>query len=333
MDQTLKYLLAVLTGFAVTALLSKPVIAFAKRAKANQTILFYVDKHEGKKGTPTMGGIMFLAGICVPVIAFGREKLGIVALCVTLGYGIIGFLDDFIKIKLKRNLGLRAYQKIIGQLGIAAIVSAFCYTNGAIGSAVRIPFTQIYVDFGAAYVPFCAFVFIAMTNAVNLTDGLDGLVAGSGSVYFAAFGIMIAFAVSAAADGGKTLLAAEYSSLAVFSFAFLGALTAFSWCNSNPASVFMGDTGSLAVGGAAACVAVFSQNALFAPIVGIMFVVSCISVILQVLHFKRTKKRLFLMAPFHHHLEYKGIKESKIVSYYTVITLVAATVALIAYVI
>lgn len=331
MDLTLKLLLSALIGFVATALLSRPVIAFAKRAKASQTILFYVDKHEGKKGTPTMGGVMFLAGICIPVIALGREKLGIVALCVTLGYGLIGFLDDFIKVKLKRNLGLKAYQKIIGQLGIAAIVSAFCYTNDAIGSAVRIPFTDIYADLKWAYIPFCAFVFIAMSNAVNLTDGLDGLVAGSGSVYFAAFGIMIAFAAASAADGGRTLLAEEYSSLGVFSFAFFGALIAFLWCNSNPASIFMGDTGSLAVGGAAACVAVFSQNALFAPIIGIMFVVSCISVILQVLHFKRTKKRLFLMAPFHHHLEYKGIKESKIVSYYTVITLVAAIVALIAY--
>ena len=331
MDFALKFLLAALLGFVVTALLSRPVIAFAKKAKASQTILFYVDKHEGKKGTPTMGGIMFLAGICVPVIAFGREKLGIVALCVTLGYGLIGFLDDFIKIRFKRNLGLKAYQKIIGQLGIAAIVAAFCYTSESVGTLVRIPFTNVYADFKWAYIPFCAFVFIAMSNAVNLTDGLDGLVAGSGSVYFAAFGIMIAFAAAYAADGGKTLLSEDYASLAVFSFGFFGALVAFLWCNSNPASIFMGDTGSLAVGGAAACVAVFSQNALFAPIIGIMYVVSCISVILQVLHFKRTKKRLFLMAPFHHHLEYKGIKESKIVSYYTVITLVAAIIALIAF--
>ncbi len=331
MDVTLRFLLAALTGFAATALLSRPVIAFAKRAKASQTILFYVDKHEGKKGTPTMGGIMFLAGVSVAVLAFGREKLGVVALCVTLGYGLIGFLDDFIKIKLKRNLGLKAYQKIIGQLGIAAIVAAFCYTNRYVGSEVRIPFTQISVDMGPAYVVFCAFVFIAMTNAVNLTDGLDGLVASTGSIYFATFGIMIAFAAVYAADGGKTLLAEEYASLGVFSFAFFGALIAFLWCNSNPASVFMGDTGSLAVGGAVACVAVFSKNALFAPVCGIMFVVSCISVILQVLHFKRTKKRLFLMAPYHHHLEYKGIKESKIVSYYSVITLVASIVALIAY--
>lgn len=331
MDLTLRLLLSVLVGFAVTALLSRPVIAFAKRAKASQTILFYVDKHEGKKGTPTMGGIAFLAGVTAAVLVFGRRKLAIVALCVTLGYGLIGFLDDFIKIRLKRNLGLRAYQKIIGQLGIAAIVTAFCYTSGAIGSAVRVPFTDLYVDFGWAYIPFCAFVFIAMTNAVNLTDGLDGLVAGSGSIYFAAFGVMIAIAAVAAADDGMTVLSEEYSAMGVFAFAYFGALMAFFWFNSNPASVFMGDTGSLATGGAAACVAVFSQNALFAPIVGIMFVVSCISVILQVLHFKRTGKRIFLMAPFHHHLEYKGIKESKIVSCYAVITLVAATVALIAY--
>lgn len=331
MDLTLRLLLSVLVGFAVTALLSRPVIAFAKRAKASQTILFYVDKHEGKKGTPTMGGIAFLAGVTAAVLVLGRHKLAIVALCVTLGYGLIGFLDDFIKVKFKRNLGLRAYQKIIGQLGIAAIATTFCYTSGAIGTAVRVPFTEIYLDFGWAYIPFCAFVFIAMTNAVNLTDGLDGLVAGSGSVYFAAFGIMIAMAAAVAADDGMTVLAEEYSAMGVFAFAYFGALMAFLWFNSNPASVFMGDTGSLATGGAAACVAVFSQNALFAPIVGIMFVVSCISVILQVLHFKRTGKRIFLMAPFHHHLEYKGIKESKIVSCYAVITLVAATVALIAY--
>ena len=333
MDLTLRLLLSALTAFIVTALMSRPVIAFAKRAKASQTILFYVDKHEGKKGTPTMGGIMFLIGVSVAVLIFGRKKLGTVSLCVTLGYALIGFLDDFIKVKFKRNLGLKAYQKVVGQLGIAAIVSAFCYTSGAVGIVVRIPFTDIYADFGWAYIPFCAFVFIALSNAVNLTDGLDGLVAASGSVYFAAFGVMIAFSAVALADGGRTFLAEEYMSLAVFAFSFFGALVAFFWCNSNPASVFMGDTGSLAVGGAAACVAVFSQNALFAPIVGIMFVVSCISVIVQVLHFKRTKKRVFLMAPFHHHLEYKGIKESKIVCYYAVITLVAALVALIAYIV
>ena len=203
MDITLRVLLSALTAFAVTALVSRPVIAFAKRAKASQTILFYVDKHEGKKGTPTMGGIMFLIGVSVAVLVFGRQKLGIVSLCVTLGYALIGFLDDFIKVKLKRNLGLKAYQKIVGQLGIAAIVSAFCYTSGAVGSLVRIPFTHIYADFGWAYIPFCAFVFIAMSNAVNLTDGLDGLVAASGSVYFAAFGVMIAFAAVALADGGR----------------------------------------------------------------------------------------------------------------------------------
>ncbi len=331
MDLTLKILFSALVAFCVTALLARPVIAFARRAKASQTILSYVDVHEGKKGTPTMGGIAFLAGVTVSTLIFGRQKLGIVALCVTLGYALIGFLDDFIKVRLKRNLGLKAYQKIFGQLGIAAVVSAFCYTSGAVGSAVRIPFTDMAVDFGWAYIPFCAFVFIAMSNAVNLTDGLDGLVAGSGSVYFAAFGIMTAVTAVGAADGGRTWLAAEYSSVAVFAFAFFGALIAFLWFNSNPASVFMGDTGSLAVGGAAACVAVFCRNALFAPIVGIMYVVSCISVILQVLYFKRTGKRIFLMAPYHHHLEYKGMKESKIVSRYTVITLVAALVAIVAY--
>lgn len=318
-------------GFAATFALAFPTLYYARKLKAGQTVLQYVDKHEGKSGTPTMGGISFLLGVTVAVLAFGREKLGIVALCVALGYGLVGFLDDFIKIKFKRNLGLKAYQKVIGQLGITIIVTVFLYLYSGAGSVLNIPFAGKQVDIGIWIIPLCMTVFIALTNSVNLTDGLDGLVAQTSSVYFTVFGIIIAFMTYDALDYGRTLYVKQIGSLGVFAFAFAGAMLAFCWFNTSPAKIFMGDTGSLAAGGAAACVAVFSKNTLFIPIVGIMYVVSCISVILQVLHYKRTKKRIFLMAPYHHHLEYKGIKECKIVSYYTIVTVVAGIVTLIAF--
>ena len=322
MNDEILYLAAALVSFALCAVFSAALLPLLRRLKAGQTVLFYVDKHEGKSGTPTMGGIAFLLAASISVIAFSPSKVGKIAAAATLGYGLLGFLDDFIKVVMKRNLGLKAYQKIIGQLGISAILTAYGVLELDSGTVLRIPFTGIEADIGLWYIPLAMFVYVAAVNAVNLTDGLDGLAAGTGSVYFAVFGVICATAFSV---GGE----ADDASLAAFSFALVGALAAFLWLNSNPAKVFMGDTGSLALGGAAASVAVFSGNALLLPLVGIMYVVSCISVIVQVLWFKRTGKRVFLMAPYHHHLEYKGIKENKIVAYYVIITAAAGALALL----
>ncbi len=308
------------------------VVKLMTRLKVRQTILKYVDKHEGKLGTPTMGGIAFLVAMSVVCILFcmSEHKIGIIAVCTTLAYGMVGFLDDFIKVWHKENQGLKAYQKIIGQVGIAVIVSVFCYKE--IGSSIVLPFFNQTVDLKWGYIPFSMLVFIAMTNAVNLTDGLDGLAGSTAAVVFVFWLVAMWTTMQEWQNFGDVVEQKYYLSLCYFSAAMLGGVIGFVWQNAYPAKIFMGDTGSLALGGAMACLGLFSKNPLILAMVGIMYVVSCISVIVQVVYFKITGKRVFLMAPLHHHLEYKGLKESKIVAYYTIITAMACIIAVISYV-
>lgn len=321
MNQESVYIVAALVSFALAAMLGAAMLPVLRKFKAGQTILGYVDKHVQKSGTPTMGGVSFVLAAATVTFVFAKSHVAKIAAAIMLGYGLLGFLDDFIKIALKRNLGLKAYQKIIGQAGIAAIATAYGATMTG-GTVLTIPFSGQSVDIGMWYVPLSLLAYVATANAVNLTDGLDGLAAGTGSIYFAVFGVVCSMTGAASSSDGD-------SSLALFSFAISGALVAFLWFNSNPAKMFMGDTGSLALGGAAAAVGMLSGNALLIPLAGIMYVVSCISVIVQVIAFKTTGKRVFAMAPFHHHLEYKGVKECKIVAYYLIVTAVAGAVVLL----
>lgn len=331
MSVELKLILAVITACVAGVLLSPLVIRVMKALKAGQPILEYVDKHEGKSGTPTMGGLIFLVPMAVVTLIFdiGGERSGIVAMAVTLSYGGVGLLDDFLKVKLHRNMGLKAYQKIIGQVGIAVIATVYCYRNFFIGTQVAIPFTDITVDLQWWYIPLCLIVYLATTNAVNLTDGLDGLVAKSSSVNFL-FLLLILYVLYYEANlMGQTFYAKHLESLSYFTAAMLGGMLAFLWQNNYPAKIFMGDTGSLAAGGALACVALFSSQPFILLFVGIMYIVSCISVIMQVISFKVRKKRIFLIAPYHHHLEYKGVHENRITGFYALITFLMSGVALI----
>lgn len=309
-------IVAALTAFALSALLSAAALPVLKKLKAAQTVLGYVEKHAKKSGTPTMGGIAFVLATAIVVFVFCDSHVAKVAAGAMLGFGLIGFLDDAIKVFFRRNLGLKAYQKIVGQAGVTAIMVAYGYRQG--GTVAHIPFAGMDVDLGVWYIPLAALAYLGTVNCVNLTDGLDGLAAGTGTVYFAVLGIVCT--MTAIAGDGQ---------LAMMSFALAGALTAFLWFNSNPARMFMGDTGSLALGGAAASVSILSHNIFLIPLVGIMYVVSGISVIVQVVSFKLTGKRVFAMAPFHHHLEYRGVKESKIVAEYTIVTAVAGALGLL----
>ena len=309
-------IVAALTAFALSALLSAAALPVLKKLKAAQTVLGYVEKHAKKSGTPTMGGIAFVLATAIVVFVFCDSHVAKVAAGAMLGFGLIGFLDDAIKVLFRRNLGLKAYQKIVGQAGVTAIMVAYGYRQG--GTIAHIPFAGMDVDLGVWYIPLAALAYLGTVNCVNLTDGLDGLAAGTGTVYFAVLGIVCTM-TSTAGDG----------QLATMAFALAGAMTAFLWFNSNPAQMFMGDTGSLALGGAAASVSILSHNIFLIPLVGIMYVVSGISVIVQVVSFKLTGKRVFAMAPFHHHLEYRGVKESKIVAEYTIVTAVAGALGLL----
>jgi phospho-N-acetylmuramoyl-pentapeptide-transferase len=263
--------------------------------------------HLKKTGTPTMGGIVILVGILITSLVYLEPNPEIIPiLFVTVGFGIIGFLDDFIKIVMKRSLGLRAYQKMFGQLIISLIYSYYMINFTDIGTKIMIPFTNgSFLDLGILYTPFVIFVILGTVNGVNLTDGLDGL-ASSVTLLVATFFTVVSIGLG--------------TGVYPVTCAAVGSLMGFLLFNSHPAQVFMGDTGSLALGGFVAATALTLRMPLFILTVGLIYVIECVSVMLQVSYYKLTKKRIFKMAPIHHHYELNGWKETKIVAVFAIIT-------------
>lgn len=305
MTQLTKLLFAALTSFVVSLLVGPATIKLLRRLKFGQSIRNDGPQtHLKKAGTPTMGGVMILFSLIVSLIAvqaFSREVLWVLFL--TVGFGTIGFIDDLIIIIFKRSLGLKARQKIFAQLVIAGIAITVLI-NSDISISQLIPFTDYQLSFPEAgwgnplFFLFALFVLLGGTNAVNLTDGLDGLAAGT-------------MAIASLSMAGLMLLQNQ-TDLAVFALALAGACFGFTWFNGPPAQVFMGDTGSLALGGALGGMALFGQLTLFLPIVGGVFVAETLSVIIQVISFKTTGKRVFKMSPLHHHFELGGMMEPQI---------------------
>lgn len=281
-----------------------------------------------------MGGLMILAGILAGTLTFSMSGTEFVlpALLSTLAFGIVGFLDDFIKIRRKRSLGLRAYQKIIGQVGISFVVALYAFNNPEIGSVVYLPFLGVEWDMGIFYIPFVMFVMIAIVNSVNLTDGLDGLASGVTLIYSMAMALIFTLMATAAAELGRQYYGVNLNGMAVFAAAVAGACMGFLRFNTYPAQVFMGDTGALALGGAVGMMAICSKAVFLLPVMGACFVASSVSVILQVGSYKLRKKRVFKMAPLHHHFELKDIPETKIVVMYMIVTVVLCLLCLLAYV-
>lgn len=321
------YMLAFIVAFVVTALLAPLMIHFLRKEKIKQTILSYIDNHVGKQGTPTMGGLIFIAAISIVTLAFtgAKSALANILIIVFFAYGIVGFLDDFIKFRFKRNLGLRAYQKIVFQLLIAVIISVYVYKSPFIGSEIYLPFVNKSINIGVWIIPLTAVVFLAASNSVNLIDGLDGLAASNVMAYVLSFIFLIFSFITSRGVEGDTLLFLEYKSLLIVCCVTVGSMLAFLLFNGYPAKIFMGDTGSLALGSLVASIAIFTKATLFIPLLGIMFVVTAVSVIVQVAYYKLTKKRVFLMAPLHHHFERKGYHEVKIVAWYFILSLVVGT--------
>lgn len=320
--------IAFLVAVGLSILLGLISIPLLKKLKAGQTVLKYVSEHKSKNGTPTMGGLFFITASAVAFLIVDglNSKLSIVVLCIGLSFMLVGFLDDFIKIKFHQNEGLTAIQKILFQTSIALIAGVYAYVNGL--TEFYIPFINLSVDFGAFTIILIAVTFIAMTNCVNLTDGLDGLAGGTSAVYL----IFISFLVFIQNYGvGTVNFESDYYGLIILSTCLLGGIFGFLLFNVNRAKVFMGDTGSLSLGGFLAGISVFSSNSLVVPILGIAFVISGVSVILQVVYFKRTKKRIFLMAPFHHHLQHKGYTETQICYLYSLITCIMGALVIIFY--
>ena len=304
---------AALAAFFLSLVLCLLITPLLRRLKAGQYILGYVKEHKDKSGTPTMGGLAFVcAAVVVSLIFCGVNNSAVnLTLVITAGFCLIGFIDDFLKIYRKDNLGLKPYQKIVFQCAIAAIAAVYCYLNDL--TSINIPFSSLSLEVSWGIIPIVIFIFLATVNCVNLTDGLDGLAGGTSLAYLFCMGALIAAA-------GTGWFAVPFS--------MCGALAAFLIFNTNRASVFMGDTGSLALGSFISCVSVFSRNALYIPIIGIMFVVSGISVIVQVIYYKRTRRRIFLMAPIHHHFQMKGFAESKIAYAYFAVTCVAGLICI-----
>jgi len=324
-------LLSFLTAFLLTVVLMPLVIKLCKKLKARQTILHYVDNHQSKSGTPTMGGIGFIIAIAIATVlaTLGEDNsLAIVAVLATVAFAVVGFLDDFIKIFFKQNKGLAAWQKIVFQSAIALVVSLFAFYNEVIAGEILIPFALTRTSLGWAAIPLFFILFLAFTNAVNLTDGLDGLASKVTLVYML-FNAGLIF-VYALVLGDPHPHHGEYISLLVFCGAVIGGILGFLCFNGFPAKIFMGDTGALALGGAVGALAVVSGLSLYSPMIGIMYVLTCLSVIMQVLYFKATKgKRIFLMSPLHHHFERKGLHENRIVTLYTAVTAAVGSLCLL----
>ena len=304
---------AIIISFVVGVILCPVMIPMLHRLKFGQNVRDDgPQSHLLKQGTPTMGGIAFLIAFAVAATFFMKGNLdGTVIVLVTVCYGIIGFLDDYIKVVKKRSLGLRAMQKILLQLIVTGLFCWYMFKSG-IGTEVYIPFGNgLTIDFGILFIPFLFIAVLGTVNGVNLTDGLDGL-AGGVTLIVAAFFAIIAWVAG--------------STIAPVCGAIIGGLLAFLIFNSYPAKVFMGDTGSLALGGFVAATAFILKMPIFILIVGFIYLLESISTILQVGYFKLTKrkygagKRLFKMAPFHHHLEQSGWRETKVVTLFYVVT-------------
>ncbi|WP_434799754.1 phospho-N-acetylmuramoyl-pentapeptide-transferase [Terrisporobacter vanillatitrophus] len=304
------FLIVVILGPIFIPMLSKFKFGQTVRDDGPQT-------HLQKNGTPTMGGVIMIIAILITGLTRTKvdRDLLVGLICIT-GFGFVGFLDDFIKIKMKRSLGLKAYQKIVLQFALALFVAYYQYSASPSATQVMVPFTDYVINLGPLYVPIMMFIIIGTVNAVNLTDGLDGLASGV-TLIVSAFFMMLATTIG-------------NSDVAILAAATGGACLGFLGFNSYPAKVFMGDTGSMALGGAVVAFAVLTNSVLLIPIVGGIYFAEAISVILQVVSFKLTGKRVFKMAPIHHHFEQCGWPETRVVFIFWITTVVLAWIGIIA---
>ncbi|HEX6594842.1 MAG TPA: phospho-N-acetylmuramoyl-pentapeptide-transferase [Bacillota bacterium] len=314
-------MMTIAIAFLITVLISPIFIPFLRRLKFGQSIREEGPKsHMKKTGTPTMGGVMIIVSIIISSLTMIYKYKGSIGyemgllIFVLVAYGLIGFLDDFIKVVMKRNLGLTSKQKLIGQL-LVAILFYFILYQRDFPSYIHIPGTNIQWDLGWGYAFLVIFMLVGSSNAVNITDGLDGLLAGTAAIAFGAFGILAWY-------GFPNI------EVMIFSLSVIGALLGFLVFNAHPAKVFMGDTGSLALGGAIAGVAILTKMEILLIIIGGVFVIETLSVIIQVISFKTTGKRVFKMSPLHHHYELLGWSEWRVVTTFWLVGLIFAALGI-----
>ncbi len=311
-------LLPVVIAFAISVLLCPVMIPFLKKLKFGQFVRDDgPESHLKKSGTPTMGGLIILCSIVITSLLYMKNNPQILpVLFVTLGFGLVGFLDDYIKVVMKRSMGLHAWQKMIGQFLIAAVFAYYLANYTELGTSVIIPFTHgMEWNLGFWFYPFLFVVLLGTVNGTNFTDGLDGLLS-SITVLTATFFTVVAIGTA--------------SGLEPITCAAVGSLLGFLVYNVYPAKVFMGDTGSLALGGLIGATAVMLKMPIYIIIVGCIYLVEVLSVIIQVTYFKKTGKRVFKMAPIHHHFELSGWPETKVVAIFSIVTAILCLIGLMA---
>lgn len=315
---TYEIVIPVIIAFAISALLGPVVIPFLRKLKVGQTERKELESHLKKNGTPTMGGIMILASIIITSLFYVKDYPKIIPiLFMTVGFGVIGFLDDYLKVVLRRSDGLLAWQKMILQIIVTGVFAVYMVKYSGVALTMLIPFSGgKYLDLGWLAIPVLFFAVVGTVNGTNFTDGLDGL-ASSVTIMVATFFTVVAIGTNAG--------------IAPITCAVVGALLGFLLFNVYPASVFMGDTGSLALGGFVVSTAYMMQMPLFILIVGLIYLVEVLSVIIQVTYFKKTGgKRIFRMAPIHHHFELGGWSETRVVAVFSITTAILCLIALLA---
>ena len=320
-----KSLFALMLGFIASTIFGFIIIPFLKKLKAGQNINIYVEAHRNKAGTPTMGGLIFIIptfAITLFLLLTGKIEFSvnlIIVLFVFLSYGLIGFLDDFISLKRKSNKGLTQFQKLLLQL-IVALVFYILFRQFTEGdSYLRISALGIEWNLGWFYGVFILFLLVGSSNAVNLTDGLDGLAGGLSAIAFLAFGLI---AMGSWWIEGNT-------DMGIFSFILMGSIMGFQVYNTNPAKVFMGDTGSLTLGATMATIAILTSHELSLALIGGVFVIETLTVIIQITSVVLLKRKVFLMTPIHHHFERLGWKENDIVKLFWIVGFILSLFALI----
>ena len=310
------FLVAAAAAACVVLLMGPVILPVLHRLKFGQSIREEGPKsHQAKSGTPTMGGIMIILGILVGTLAAAPLTTEILlAVFIMLGHFVLGFLDDYIKVVKKRNLGLRAKEKLLGQIAIAVVTMYIGTAELGLDTNIWIPMLNHEVNIGFLYYPLVLFVLVGTSNAVNLTDGLDGLASGTMAIASSVYAVVC--------------ILMGHGDLALFCVSVVGACLAFLRFNAHPAKVFMGDTGSLALGGAFAAMGILTHTELLLAVVGFIFVCEALSVILQVISFQTTGKRIFRMSPIHHHFELGGWSEWKVVFVFWFVGLLAGVAGL-----
>ncbi len=314
-----KSALSIMLGFIISMVVGVIFIPCMKRIGVGQQVSHSLEKHLKKEGTPTMGGFIFIIGTILAIIClwlYGSLEITsniLIVLVVFLSYGALGFADDYLKVRYKNNKGLSRMLKLLIQT-LIALVFFYIYVKDGGKPTIDITFLNLHLNLGWTYGLFILFLLVGSSNAVNITDGLDGLAGGLSAIAFAAYGII----------AWSTSWLAGYTEIAIFSFILVGSLLGFLLFNSHPAKVFMGDTGSMALGATLAAIAILTRHEISLAVIGGVFVVETLSTLIQIIAIRKFHKRVFKKAPLHHHFEELGWQETDIVKTFWVAGLILA---------